>query len=1405
MSDQIGKIWFASGMDNSGLRRDGEEAKKIFSSVTDNARAEGERLDKVWGKLAKTMTGALAGISIGGFVQKMFEVRSAFQDAESAMTLFLGSAEKSKSFMKDLQGYAWNNAFEFSDLVDQSKQLLAYGADVESVIPTIDKLSNVAIATKQPLSSLIDLYNKAKNIGSIDAIGLKQWAAAGLVVTDVLKEMGVQTDSSKVSFDQMEKALNKVTAEGGRFHKQMETMMPNLSMSFGQLQDDIANMFNELGQKSEGIMKGAIEVASLLVDNYEKVGKTLVGIIATYGAYRASVMLNVAAESGWTISQLAHYKALLLIEKAQKLLNATMLKNPLVLMATLAVGLASAMWALRDSTTAAEKAQERYNKLKEEAAKKEEEHKNKITELIDAVTNQYLADQLRVGALEELIKKYPSVFSQYDIETLKLADILNLKKQIAEIDAEEKRQETADDYQKYLSRYEGRKYQVDTFWATGRPRTGHNLIELSRLKKDMEAAYQDLILYGKDFAESEINIFISTIPRLANDSIASSIPTIEKELEKMESLGLEYSDKFKGIFGEMVSAEQLESLLRSFKNEHSKRTTAPQTFDNLVMEARQAVESVNTELQKLKTGEVIKATAAEQAQAISDAEKNLNDAKSRLNTLLGVDPKKSASDNDKLKKAQDDYNDAVLKAHDKLASEETAIERQRITDKLELIEFDRRQTIAAIEKEKEAYLNLAEAAGFSRNKVDISVFEKRINSANDVAQYDNKKELADQIKSEMASWDEYYRKYGDFQQKKLAITIEYANKIAEAQNGAEVAIFEEERDEALRELSQSMVEESDLWIRLFEDASKKTVSEIEGIITETQNLLDYLQGIEGAKIPIGFTDEQLSSLKLSPEIIKKIQEAIKNLKGEVASKSPFKAFANDIENALKDIKSGDIGKGLQGIGSAVSAISPHVRKFGDDLSTIFGDSSIAENINIAMTSLEGLTTTAGGVGKIMSGDILGGAQDILSGIASIFSMANEAAKRHREALERVMADKISQQREYNLLLLEQNLLYEQGTTIFGTDNYGAAKNAVDNYYKSIKQLNEELAGTEKQQKNLAFNSLFNKILGNKDANADLKKLYAGLADIEIITGHKKTGLFGWGKGKDIYSSVFDVYPELINANGNFNKSLAETILSTRKMDDTSKDALQNMINLAERYEEALEQVKDYLTDIFGELGNTMSDTLVDAFRNGTDAAMAFTESVSAMLETLAKDMVYSVTLAPLLEQAQEDMLAVMKNTGLSDEQKFKQYTNILSDLTDNALYEQENANALYEAYKQLAAAKGMNIFQPDADNTSRTATAKGIATASQDSVDENNGRLTVIQAHTYSMNESLRTANEITSGILDGLNMLRSNSAQMLEHVAGIKEDTAHLKELNGIRDDIGRMRASLDSINTRGVTKREI
>ena len=248
-------------------------------------------------------------------------------------------------------------------------------------------------------------------------------------------------------------------------------------------------------------------------------------------------------------------------------------------------------------------------------------------------------------------------------------------------------------------------------------------------------------------------------------------------------------------------------------------------------------------------------------------------------------------------------------------------------------------------------------------------------------------------------------------------------------------------------------------------------------------------------------------------------------------------------------------------------------------------------------------------------------------------------------------------------------------------------------------------------------------------------------------------------------------------------------MNTRTMSDEDKAALQNMIDLSKQAEEALQAVKDYLTDIFGELGNTMSDALVDAFKNGTDAAQAFTDSVSDMLEKLAKEMIYTVTIAPYIEKAQEQMLDIMQNDSLTDEQKFNNYVSILDGLTSGVLSQQDTYNALMKKYKEMAEEKGVDIFKPDEEE--RKASSKAGITASQDSVDEMSGRITTIQGHTYTINENVKVLVAVSSQALEKLTSIDRNTKDLCDKTDKVIEQNDSIKR-------------EVSNINTRGVTMRK-
>lgn len=620
------------------------------------------------------------------------------------------------------------------------------------------------------------------------------------------------------------------------------------------------------------------------------------------------------------------------------------------------------------------------------------------------------------------------------------------------------------------------------------------------------------------------------------------------------------------------------------------------------------------------------------------------------------------------------------------------------------------------------------------------------------------------------------------------------------QRESAIAEVERQRKESIKSINneeiQALQKSSSLFVTLFEDASAKSTKEIETIISDTKELLSYLRSTKSEDITpkFGFTAEQLQALKSSPEQIKAITEQVKKLQ-DIANKSnPFKALSNSIKELFAKPKEGQKQESLEArlktTGAAASECANMIGGIAGKLSDMFeaaGNDGAAE----AMSAIESTMSAISNIGQgFAQGGLIGGiaaaAGEAINLIGSIF----QANARHAEALKEIQKEVLAQQKAYNLALLEQRLAYEQANTVFGDLDYSKAVNAITVMRDAYADLRTEIEGTAEQQSKFSYwdigNEFWNSIINY--GYSKQKDMFSGLADISIKTGHKKTGLFGWGKGKDIYSSILDVYPELIDKQGNFNRELAESILNTRTFEGDGKEALQTMIDLYDQAEAAFQEVKDFLTGIFGDLGNTMSDALCDAFKNGTDAAEAFGESVSQMLESIGKKMIFQTLFSSIIQQANDQMLETMTNQSLTEEQKFQQYIAILDTMTDGILGQQDTYNDLMEKYQQMAQSKGVTIF--GSEDANRQASQKGIATASQESVDELNGRATAIQGHTFSISENTK--------------LLLATSNAILRSVLNIESNTNELPiRMNAIENNVRELKSSVNDIALKGVRIR--
>ena len=659
-------------------------------------------------------------------------------------------------------------------------------------------------------------------------------------------------------------------------------------------------------------------------------------------------------------------------------------------------------------------------------------------------------------------------------------------------------------------------------------------------------------------------------------------------------------------------------------------------------------------------------------------------------------------------------------------------------------------------------------------------------------------------KAEKDLQDKLLKEFETYQIQRTRINEEYDKKRKEldalpvdvATKEQAISALETKRKEALKRVNDEEVsklkETSSLFVELFEDAGEKSTKEIERIIAKTSELLSYLKNTSSEDITpnFGFTSEQLKALKDSPEKIQEITKQFNGLKKEALKSNPFKQLASDVKELFAK---GDKDKGLEeklkkvGRSAAASAelIGGMANKLGD-LFEAAGNENLADMMRGVTDAMNSASNIAQGFAQ---GGIFGGVQAIASETIGWMTKAFQAGREHAEALKKIRQETIAQQRSYNLALHAQNLEFERASTIFGNLDYKKAINSVSAMKNAYSDYASAVEGTIEQQRKFSRLQVPKDPLGlmrfaqdlevNKKLKGfgnDLKKAYAGLADIGIKTGHRKGGIFR--KGRDIYGSLLDAYPELIDASGKFNKTLAESIINTREFQDGGKETLQYIVDLYNKAEEASKQVKEYLTGIFGDLGNSMSDALVNAFKNGTSAAEDFNKSVQKMLESFGKQMIFSTMFSGIIEQANTRMQDVMKDLTLNEESKFKEYVNILDTMTTGILSQQGNYNALMQRYQEMAAKKGFNLFSDDA---TRTGANKGIATASQDSVNELNGRMTAVQGHTYSISENTKILVGNTTALLKAVMHIESETDGMRERLVKIESNSNQIK--NSLND----------------------
>lgn len=705
-----------SGLDKAGRKVDELKVK------TSSATSEMERLDRQAQSVKNTASKIAGAFAVQQLVQNIIKVRGEFQQLEVSFNTMLGSEEKASELMDQLIRTAATTPFDLQGIANGARQLLAYGENVENVNDDLIRLGNIAAGLNQPLNDLVYLYGTTMTQGRLYTQDYNQFVGRGIPLgRELANVLGVaeskvreMVEAGKVGFPEVQKALQNLTNEGGMFYNLMEEQSKTITGQISNIEDSISTMFNEIGNRSEGIINSSLSGVSYLIEHYEQVGRVLVGLVATYGVYKTAVMavtamqaLQTAGVGALTTAETIHYGWLVLVEKAQKMLNATMLANPYVLVATLIAGVVAATISMKNEEERLREAEEDYQAAKQKTIEVEEEHRRKMEELCSVAGDESLATDTRREALNRLEQKYPDIFAKYDTEYEKLKNIKRIKEEIAALEAGSSITKTENE----LNQVNARIKELEAKKATERWEdangSGTRMRKVGGLSSSEESELKNLQNKRKALSaqarKESVNAYFENLTGVSNETLTQQI----KQRENLLALMFVQEKKYGKItYGDgrltgTYSRDELQYQLNKLRSEQNKRNLKKDSSADWAETARkeyeEALKAYNdflSETSNSLTQEEYEKKAKELKDALDLAKKEYDRTKPEDN--------KDAEKKNKAKEKADREAEREKKSAEQLGQELVELQRKNDAAEIEAMEEGLQKKLRQLDNEYQA-------------------------------------------------------------------------------------------------------------------------------------------------------------------------------------------------------------------------------------------------------------------------------------------------------------------------------------------------------------------------------------------------------------------------------------------------------------------------------------------------------------------------------------------------------------------------------------------------------------------------------------------------------------------------------------------------------------------------------
>lgn len=1336
----------------------------------------------------KEVLGAVASITKQGVPtsEAMTKIRAAILGTANQLG---DAAFKGRTFQEALQliyDKAGGSSTKMKELLgtDEALQaaLMLTGEKAKEAASDLDEVNNSAGAAE---AAFKEMASSAEN----------QMKLLGNNITAALRPMG---ESILKEISSIATAFNNAF-ENGNAQEAMKTL--------GTLIVTLTSAF--IGYKGSIIAINAIKKIHISLLEMEKYEMTL---------YQKAVKAGTVSENALTaaqVKQMATRKAMITTIKmhtASLLKNtAAMLENPYILAAAAAATLGYAIYKYATRATAAEKAQDRFNKTVKESQQRVEDYKNKIQGLVSIARSDAAATTERYKALLQLQRLMKSVFKDMDLKKLKDMDDLELTNKIAE--AEARRNVVIAKTNLVMAKQ--RLQKIDNQIILTNNRNGYT----GALKEDREAVAKEV-----DLLQSEVDRAVKT----HSISIKAHVQSQKEAAIQNKAFWTKQKDDATKALESIASAQKKQMDAGNFKG-----------IDSAV------VKSYKENVKKLKEAEK-ELKVYDSSSKQDDQAHKLREEQEKYKLLLD----KQSREQQRMK--EDSANELEQLEINKLKeSSEKVLRQRKLNHKLELQAIDREaedKKLQEIEKARSAF----EANPQNKKKtfnasayVKSEPVKKQFDAFDEVA--NEKKKTTDLKYNRGDDLADLLNQYQDYTDQRLAIERKFNEDIATLQeqrkqatkNGDTSQVEQIDRSIAqatknkgmeLMKLDYDKLKESPEYVRAFENLKETSSETLNSLLTQLENakstaaqvlspdqLREYTSTIQSimdeldSRNPFQSLSDKKKELAEAEEELANAQIELENARIKAEAVKGGAKFENGIESSKYNPETGKIEstKAYLSEAQALEQVKKKTENYNAAKDKVVKkDNQVKKAEKEVRAQISELADTIDELGKTIGGP----AGEIISLIGNIGAFTMTAMS-GVESAANTSANAISTVEKASVILAIISAAMQVAMKIFDlfgkddtTEKYEKAKETYESYISILDRVIEkqlELAETltgdnanaayEKALEMVKLQSENARVLGQQYLNsgASVKSHSKGYSEVEDMSWE------GWKQAADTLGMSIDEFKKKMGGRmtGLFDltdEQLAKLqenagIFWSQLDSDTQKFADQIANGVAKVTEVLEQQIADTTLIDYSSLRSDFQDLLSDMDADSADFADSFEEYMkNAILNSMLKE-----DYMDRLIEWREKLYNAMDDGMTEDE-----YNALKAEGQQIANEMKAKRDALSEIYG----------FDKD-DDDEREESKKGFASMSQDSADKLDGSFAVMISHTYSINEGVKHLQSNSDKIAEKLvylSNLDKYMGEIMKHndivITYLSDISSHTARLETIEKAIESIKLGIDTLNTKGI-----